>query len=35
MPDEARGGSFFDGSEERSNDVWRFTDERGDGIIKS
>jgi hypothetical protein len=34
MSDEARGESSFDGSEERSNEDWRFPDERGDGIIE-
>jgi hypothetical protein len=30
----ARRRELPDGSEERSNDGWRFTDERGDGIIE-
>ncbi|MDR0966643.1 MAG: hypothetical protein LBM75_09135 [Myxococcales bacterium] len=34
MPDEARGFELPDGSEERSNEGWRFTDKWGDGIIK-
>jgi hypothetical protein len=32
-PEEVRGFEPPEGSEERSNEGWRFTDKRGDGII--
>jgi hypothetical protein len=34
MSVEARGFELPGGSEERSKEDWRFTDERGDGIIE-